>query len=469
MTESEFFGRTGELEVLDDALRSSRAEMAIVYGRRRVGKTALIQKFLKDKEAFFYTARSWKDEYQLEMFSESLGRRLGNAGQRFTSWTAAIQAYAAMSAENRRILVIDEFQYIAQERPSILSELQAAWDESLSKENFLLILCGSAVSFIAKEVLGEKNPLYGRARTIMKVRPLEFKTVAQFLPEHDVDDLFKGYAVLGGMPYYWQFLNPARSMEENLAQSLMRANGFLNDEAQSLLRQEFREPATYNAILRAIAMGASSRSEIAQKSLVESRILSKYLAVLEEMDLVEREFPVFADPGDLGNSARGRFRLNDASQKFWFRFLADAPVLSLTREEALLTWQELVKPAFAEFAADAFEHAAKEYLLRKRLEGKLPGALAYFGRWWFRDSEIDIVGADKSRRICIAAECKYRSEPAGMKVLRALEKKCLLLPVHEEAEFHYWIFSRKGFDERLLEESRRNPNVHLVPMEALLD
>ena len=266
MGDTDFYGRVGELEVLQDAYESPRAEMAIIYGRRRIGKTALIQKFCEGKPVFFYTAKAWKDAYQLEQFSQAVGAFFGNSQQRFLDWTAALKALAASHSQTRTVFVIDEFQYIAKERPSILSELQVLWDEELSHKNIMLILCGSAVSFIAKEVLGEKNPLFGRARTIMKVRPLPFQTVAEFAPSYSVDDLFRGYAVLGGIPYFWQGVNTRRSMTENLSTSILRSNGFLNDEAQSVLRQEFRDPATYNAILQTIAFGATSRNEIAQKA-----------------------------------------------------------------------------------------------------------------------------------------------------------------------------------------------------------
>lgn len=165
----------------------------------------------------------------------------------------------------------------------------------------------------------------------MKVRPLPFQTVAEFVPSYSVDDVFRGYAVLGGIPYFWQGVNPQRSMTENLAANILRSNGFLNDEAQSALRQEFRDPATYNAILQTIAFGSTSRNEIAQKSLVDTRTLSKYLSVLEDMDLVVKEFPVCAGPGELGNASRGRYRIADPYVKFWFRFLANNPTLIMTR------------------------------------------------------------------------------------------------------------------------------------------
>ena len=197
----------------------------------------------------------------------------------------------------------------------------------LSQINILLILLSSAVSYIEKNVLNERTPLYGRARTVLKVMPLSFQAASAFLPEYAVDDLFRGYAVLGGIPHYWQCLYARQSMEENLALNLLRANSFLHDEPQSLLRQEFRNPSTYNAILRSIAMGASTRSKIAEQSHVDNRTLTKHLIVLGEMDLLEQEFPVFSEPGEAGNVSQGLYRIKDPLHKFWFRFLADEPDL----------------------------------------------------------------------------------------------------------------------------------------------
>lgn len=469
MSEVQFYGRLGELETLQDAYESPTAEMAIIYGRRRIGKTALIQKFCEGKRVFFYTAKAWKDAYQLEQFSQAVGAFCDNPQQRFLDWTAALRALATTSSRIRTVLVIDEFQYIAKERPSILSELQVLWDEELAHQNVMIILCGSAVSFIAKEVLGEKNPLFGRARTIMKVRPLPFQTMADFVPSYSVEDIFRGYAVLGGIPYFWQGINPKRSMTENLASAILRSNGFLNDEAQSVLRQEFRDPATYNAILQTIAFGATSRNEIAQKSLVDSRTLSKYLSVLEDMDLVQKEFPVFAGPGLLGNVSRGLYKMADPYLKFWFRFLANNPTLIMTRQEALSEWASLVEPYFSNYASESFEEVCRQYLNRMRFAEKLSFRPTSLGRWWHEGTEIDIVGADSERRHCIVGECKYRNEKVGIKVLRSLQVKCDQLPVAKDADFQYWIFSRMGFDENLLELASRDPSVHLVGMEQLLD
>lgn len=468
MSNIDFFGRTGELETLQDAYESSTAEMAIIYGRRRIGKTALIRKFCEEKPVFFYTARAWKDAFQLEAFSQAVGTFNRNPQQRFLDWSAALRALTNQPCDSRKVIVIDEFQYIAKERPSILSELQVLWDEELSRKNIFLILCGSAVSFIAKEVLGEKNPLYGRARTIMKVRPLPFQTTSQFVPNCTADDVFRGYAVLGGVPYFWQGMNPQRSLTENLASNLLRESGFLNDEAQSVLRQEFRDPSTYNAILQAIAFGATTRHEIAQKSLADSRNLSKYLTVLEDMDLIEREFSVFSGAGDLSNASRGLYRISDHYLKFWFRFLAKNPVPIMTRAEALSEWRSSVEPFFSEFASEAFEEVCRQYLVRLRYAGKLPFRPTVLGRWWEKNTEIDIVAADHERRHCLVGECKYRNEKVNLKVLRSLQAKCAHLPVHDDTVFHYWLFSRSGFDDSLKELAERDPYLHLVRMDELL-
>lgn len=307
------------------------------------------------------------------------------------------------------------------------------------------------------------------ARTIMKVRPLPFQITARFVPNYTADDVFRGYAVLGGIPYFWQGMNPQRALTENLASNLLRESGFLNDEAQSVLRQEFRDPSTYNAILQAIAFGATTRHEIAQKSLAESRNLSKYLTVLENMDLIERELPVFSGAGDLSNASRGLYRISDHYLKFWFRFLAKSPVPIMTRAEALSEWSSSVEPFFSEFASAAFEEVCRQYLVRLRYARQLPFRPTVLGRWWEKNTEIDIVAADHERRHCLVGECNYRNEKVNLKVFRSLQGKCAHLPVHDDTVFHYWLFSRSGFDDSLKEFADRDPYLHLVGMDELLD
>lgn len=463
-----FIGREAELEILQDIYESPKGELAIVYGRRRIGKSALLRHFCDNKNALYYTAKYWPDSMQLIAFSEAVTKHCHDLGSvTFKDWIDAIKALVHFGGEGRKIIVLDEFQYIAQNRPSILSELQAAWDESLGKENLLLILCGSAVSFIAKEVLGEKNPLYGRAGTIMKLAPLPFIDAVEFCPNYSPDDKFRSYAVLGGTPYYWDAFRPEKTLEENIAFSVLRSSAFLHDEPMSVLMQEFRDPLTYNVILTAIANGAVAFNEIAQKALVNGHVLPHYLSVLQNLEFIEKELPVFAGPGERGRASRGLYKISDNYLRFWFRFVAPSPIDAATTRQGVAIWRS-IEPDFSEFAAPAFEQICREYLVRQQFAGKLPLSLTHFGRWWFKNVEIDIVGADASRRKCLVGECKYKNEKVGLRILRDLDAKAAQLPIADDAEIHRWLFSKSGFDDKLIARAAADPTIHLVSLEDLV-
>ncbi|MCI6530833.1 MAG: ATP-binding protein [Mesosutterella sp.] len=468
MREPAFFGRTDELAALREACAGRPSRIVVLCGRRRTGKTALIQKFCGGRRVFFYTAGAWKDAFQLAQFSRAAGRFCGSPGVAFPSWQAALSAAASRPSPGRRVIVIDEFQNILRERPGFLTELQALWEVSLSRQNLLLILCADAASFAALSLPDGKNPPLGRDAALLTVRPLPFRDLAGFAPSCPAGYLFRGYAALGGMPRRWEGLDPGRPMTENLAAALLRANGFLHDEAQTILREEFREPGTYGAILRSIALGASARGEIARESRVDPRTLTKYLSALEEKGLIDKEAPVFAGPEEQLRPSGEHYRMVDPLVKFWYRFSAGAPSLIMSRQEALAEWGASVEPFFAEFASDAFEEVCRQYLCRRHREGSLPFRPAVLGRWRRSGTEIDIAGADQEQRRCLAGECGCGSRKAGLKELRALQARCSLLPAAEDARFDCWIFSRAGFEDALQEAAAKDPSVHLVGMEELL-
>ncbi len=463
-----FVGRQAELEILETQYASPKAEMAIVYGRRRVGKTALITQFCNGKRTLFFSARRWTDAVQMRAFSQAVSE-FANVRRpiEFEDWMDAFDYLSDLHPEERLVLVIDEFQYIAQERPSILSELQNLWDHNLQYKNLMIILCGSAVSFIAKEVLGQQNPLYGRARTIMKVAPLPLVDAAKIYPQLGAQDQFKIYSVLGGIPYYYDSMRLDMSLEESIAMNMLLDSGFLNQELQSVMMGEFRDPSTYNGILRAISFGATTFNEIAQKSQVPSSRLGFYLGVLQDMDLVVKEFPVLLHLSEFGNVQRGIYRLSDNFLRFWFRFVAVKTKPVMTRREAIDIWVEDIEPVFSEFASQAFEDVCGQYLWRKRFEGALPMKPARLGRWWHKSVEIDLVGPDAKGENVLVAECKYRQQKTSISVLKALDKKCEALPIKDSVKVHRYLFSRSGFDDALTELAKTDPTLHLVTLEDL--
>lgn len=468
MEKTAFIGRAGELEVLEEAFARRGGELAIVYGRRRVGKTELLRRFCRGKKAFFYTARQWNGGRQLADFSEKLAELTGLKGVCFAGWMQAIDAAIAAAGNERLVIVIDEFPYLAQANPGLMSELQAHWDEVLSKKNVMLILCGSAVSFISKHVLGEKNPLYGRARTILKVDPMDFRDACGFYPNFCAEDKFRAYAVLGGIPYYCAAVDDSRPLADSLASLLLRKGGFLTEEALVTLMTEFRDSTEYNGILQAIAFGASGFNEIAQKSLVGTTVLSGYLKVLEDLRLIEKEFPVLGKTGVRGNGLRGIYRLTDAYLRFWFRYVEGQSVLPAKLESARRIWECGVEPKFSEFASPVFEEVCRQHIRNLYLDGKLGMSLASFGRWWSKTDEIDMVGVNAGRTQCLVGECKYRNEPVCVKELAALEAKVGQLPLAQNAVTDRWLFSKSGFTATLTALAAEDQTLHLVTLSDLV-
>ena len=217
-----FIGRKKELEYFQEKWLSEKAELIVLYGRRRIGKTELLKEFCKDKEHVFYSCRECMDELQLKSFSSKIlvpDHPASRYLKEFVSWE---QAFSSLSFSNgrRRLIIIDEFPYMCRGNTEIPSILQNLWDHQLKDENIMIVLCGSSMSFIEKEILSEKNPLYGRATGILKLSELSYKESAEFFPNFCNEDKLVAYAVLGGIPHYLKQIDPKKSLKENIIRSI---------------------------------------------------------------------------------------------------------------------------------------------------------------------------------------------------------------------------------------------------------
>ena len=190
---------------------------------------------------------------------------------------------------------------------SIPSILQNLWDTVLKDSNVMIILCGSAMSFMEKELLAEKNPLYGRATGIYKMNAMGFYDAARFFPEYSERDKVLTYAVLGGIPHYLRQFDPEISVAENIKRNILTKGSALYSEVEFLLHQELRETQIYNSVIEAVALGNTKLNDISQKSLIEDTSkTSVYLKNLIELGIVRREFSVDAGVKERANANRGR-------------------------------------------------------------------------------------------------------------------------------------------------------------------
>uniref|UniRef100_UPI0026010E37 AAA family ATPase n=1 Tax=Thomasclavelia sp. TaxID=3025757 RepID=UPI0026010E37 len=290
-----FIGRERELTFLENKYNDRNSQLIVLYGRRRVGKTETLRKFCQGKPHIFFSCTQSTDKIQLQKFSQQLLRENIPAGQyirEFVDWEQAFMAIMELPYGNRKkLIVIDEFPYMCKGNKSIPSILQNLWDIKLKDSNVMIVLCGSAMSFIEKELLAEKNPLYGRATGIYKMKEMGFYDAIRFFPNYSEIDKVIAYAILGGVPHYLNQFDPDLSIGENIKRNILTRGSILYSEVDFLLHQELRETPIYNSIIESVALGNTKLNEISQKSLVEDTSkTSVYLKNLIELGIIEREF-----------------------------------------------------------------------------------------------------------------------------------------------------------------------------------
>ena len=365
-----FLGREPELAVLDELAASDRAELFVLYGRRRVGKTELLQQFCKrpGRRSVYHLAAQVRDRDNLRGFRDALRDGLGDPlveGVEFTDWSAALSFAAERAGDERLVVVLDEFPYLCEGCKGLPSLLQQFWDSRGKRSRLMLVLCGSQMSFMEKEVLAERSPLFGRRTAQRRLEPLPPAEALRFFPRWKLADRVLAYAILGGMPAYLQRFDDRRSLRENLLRELLRPEGYLFDEVNFLLRTELTNPATYNSILGAVAGGAERVGDIALWVGVDSTTANKYLHVLRELRLVDREIPV-TDPDPL-RSRRGTYRVADRFVAFHFRHLQ--PHLSLVEAgRGASVLERFIEPDLARLWDEARTDFVLDHLARRAAE-----------------------------------------------------------------------------------------------------
>lgn len=475
-----FIGRQQELEFLEEKYAKEGGQLIVLYGRRRIGKTETLRQFCKGKPHVFYSCREIPDRMQLRTFSEQmLSEKMPAAKyvREFSGWEAAFKSIEDLPYGNsKKLLVIDEFPYMCKGNASIPSVLQNAWDGLLKDKNVMIILCGSAMSFIEHEILAEKNPLYGRATGIYKMKAMGFYDAQRFFPHYSPEDRITAYSMLGGIPHYLAQFDPRISLEENIRKNILSKGCPLYSETEFLLKQELRETHLYNSIIEAVALGNTKLNDISNKSLIGNvSKTSVYLKNLVELEIVEREFSVDAGIKEMANSSRGIYRLTDNFFRFWYAF-AFSNYSELENGDADGVFEYAIKPNLHEFASYSFEDVCREYIREMQKKSGLPFRYKRMGRWHGKTSagrkgaaaqeaEIDILAISAKADKFLAGECKFKGKPFSYSEYLALKAK---LPQKETAEIYYYLFSESGFDKKLADESRSDKKITLVGLEDLI-
>jgi len=481
-----FIGREQELSFFEGKYNAPDGQLVVLYGRRRIGKTELLQKFCEGKPNVFYTCREITDAEQLESLSERISRAGGPApkySSAYRDWEAAFKSIIDIpSNDEKKLLIIDEFQYMCKGNPSIPSILQILWDELLRKQDVMIVLCGSSMSFIENSILSEKNPLYGRATGIYNMTGLPFKDAIKLFPDYSAEDKMMVYAVLGGIPHYLLQFEPGLSLGENITKNVLTKGCVLYNEVEFLMRQELREPALYNTILEAIAFGNTQLNEIHLKTRIDKSKISVYLKNLIDLQIVRREFSVLSDVKGQVVPTRGLYQINDNFFRFWFHFVC--PNLSdLETGDADGIFTHAVQPQLSNYTSPVFEKVCLDFIREKNRSNELPFRVSKLGRWWGKlnmpalaengkgkltsvASELDVVAADDQSKNYILGECKFRNSPMDAADLGRLKEKSSL--AGGNATIYYALFSKSGFTGGLVEQAKEDEYLKLYSLKDIV-
>lgn len=459
-----FIGRENELNTLNRLYSSDKFEFAVIYGRRRVGKTALINEFVKDKDNIFFTGVETNEKQNLDNFSRSIMEyNTGVAmGVSFNNFQMALEHIFELAKIKRIVFVIDEYPYVARASKSFASTLQFLIDKNKDTSKLFLILCGSSMSYMEDHVLAYKAPLYGRRTAQFKIKPFEFLEACRYFKNFSDEDKALAYGIVGGTPQYLMQFDDTLSIEQNIKNTLLNPSSFIFEEPSNLLKQEVREPAIYNAVITAIATGSSKMNEISNKIDEDTSVCATYIKNLITLGIVKKESPY----GEK-STRKTIYSIEDNMFRFWYRFVSEN-IPTISRGAIDLAYNRIAFE-LSSYMGGIFEDICKQYLWKLLLEGKCAVNFTDLGRWWGANpktksqEEIDIMGAAKDTGLF--AECKWTNEKVDLGVLEKLIERSSLFNYKKT---HFYLFAKTGFTKGCIDKANEMGNVTLVIYEDML-
>ncbi|MCC8167767.1 MAG: ATP-binding protein [Clostridiales bacterium] len=456
-----FVGRERELNKLNKMYQSDSFEFAVIYGRRRVGKTTLIRQFMEDKKGYYYMSIEGARKENLAGLSRVFLSANNNfkGTFEFGDYEAMLNYVDTLADSGERIIVtIDEYPYLAASYPAVSSMLQSHIDNRWKESRLFLILCGSSMSFMEEQVLGYKSPLYGRRTAQFKILPFTFFEARQMLEDYERTDQAVLYGVTGGIPEYLSHVNSDISVDENIMQLFFDESGRLFEEPLNLMKQELKEPMTYHSIISAIAGGASRLNEIATKTGLETGGCSNQLSSLISLGIIKKEVPI-TEPE---TSRRTIYHLADSMYLFWYRFVRPN-TSAIIRGVGQQIYMSLVQPQLNDFMGSVFEEICCQYLFREDIYVNLPFPAGRIGRWWGNNprtrsqEEIDLMAVGDNK--VLFGECKWRNEKTDASVAKRLLERGEIFSYRQKV---YYIFSKSGFSQEAVDFAKESENMVLV-------
>ncbi|MCR4604867.1 MAG: ATP-binding protein [Eubacterium sp.] len=417
MNNNGFIGREREMEIMESLFAKDSFQMLILYGRRRVGKSRLLKEFMNDKKCIYYMSTETSVGSNLRSFSECIFKSMGSVGNspEFRSFEDAFSYIISNSDDKKQVIVIDEFPYLAEADASILSVFQRIIDTTLADQNIFLVLCGSSIRFMQEDVLSEKSPLFGRRTAQLELKPFDYIDSAKFVPRYTNEEKAIVYGVTGGVAKYLEQFDDEKSMDENIEKLFFDESGYMYEEPTNLLRQEFRNTATYATIIEAMATGSTKMNEISTKTGIQTAALSKTLSNLISVRIAQKFIPLLNEK----SKNQSGYIIVDSMFSFWYRFVFPArDAIELGHGDVY--YKSQVRQQLHDYMAFIFEKMCREYTLEKGLTGQFGTIMTQVGKWSGTDkrkkeqADIDVIAINKNTKEAVIGECKFRNKKMSL-------------------------------------------------------
>ncbi len=453
----QFVNRDTELNFLNEKWDKNEAQLIIIYGKRRVGKTELAIQFAKDKPHIYFLCERISAHKQLKKFTEMLIEYFKDEflpEEGFKDWEVAFKYIS--NKKEKIAIIIDEFPYLVETDKAIPSTFQKAWDLYLKDSNVYMILLGSSISIMEETTLFYKAPLYGRRTGQFLIKPFRFREVQRIFPNKSFEEILSIYSIVGGIPLYLnKFHN--RSWLEVVKEEVLKKGQPLYEEVEFLLREELKEPRNYFVILEALSLGKHKVSEIINETGFDKGTVSRYLAILDSLQITRKEIPITEKIPE--KSRKGIYIIEDNFFSFWFRFVFRNR--SLLEENKISEAAVKINEAIPELLAKNYEKVSGEILLTNILNKKLPVEFDTYGRWWDKNEEIDLIAINNQTNEISFAEAKWSNKPVGTNIYEDLKRKAQKVEWGKKDRREYFtLFSKSGFTDEMKKMTAKE-NIYL--------
>lgn len=445
-----FINRENELDFLRKEYNRKEASLVILYGRRRIGKTALATEFIKDKEALYYLTTEESEDINRSLFKDIVAGYIGNEILKratIDKWDLIFQALSEYKSDEKKVIVLDEFQYLGKSNPAFPSIFQRIWDTVLKDKNFMVILCGSLINMMESQTLNYSSPLYGRRTGQIKLQQIPFAYYKDFFPQYSKKDLIEYYSVTGGVPKYIELFYGSNDLWSGIKDNVLNKSSFLYEEPKYLLMNEVSEIGNYFSIIKTIAAGNHKLSKIAGSIGLKQTSITKYLRTLIDLDILEREVPITEEAPE--KSKKGLYRIKDNFIKFWFKFIY--PNLSFIEQGNETLVETKIKNNLIEnHVSYVYEDICKEEMWELNKADTWDFHFNKVGRWWDKNAEIDIVALDTENSNIIFGECKYTEKKMDVSVFNSLVMKAKEVSWRRNNRKEWFVlFSINGYTDEL--------------------